>query len=93
MFLPVFIIRELGSIEKNASVGPSINNYYIAAWAFWLVAIVMANIYQLTAATLIQWDTKPKARLYPRLQFWVMVLSLLAGFVACAFGAHQTFKV
>lgn len=92
MFLPVFLIRELGVVDKNSPVIGGVNDFYIAAWLLWLLAIVMANVYQFTAATLIQRDSNPGPRLYPRGQFWVMVALLIGGFMACGLGGYDTFQ-
>jgi len=92
MFLPVFLIRELGIVDKNAPVIAGVNGFYVAAWILWLLAIVTANLYQLTASLLIQRDSGPGPRLYPRLQFWSMVVLLIAGFIACGLGAHDSYK-
>lgn len=92
MFLPVFLIREFGVVDKNAPVIGGVSGFYVAAWLSWLLAILMANVYQFTAATLIQRDASPGPRLFPRQQFWAMVLLLIGGFVACGLGGYDTFK-
>ncbi|WP_422185989.1 hypothetical protein [Aquabacterium commune] len=79
MFLPVFVARDLLGVDKGAAMLNHINGSFLLAWAGFILAIALSHTYQISATTLIHSFEAKQPRLFPRLQFWLMVASLLGG--------------
>lgn len=89
MFLPVFVARDLLGVEKGAAMLMNIHAPFLLAWAGFILAVALSHTYQISATTLINTFDARQPRLFPRLQFWLMVAALLGGMACFVSGALQ----
>jgi hypothetical protein len=85
MFLPIFYLRELGGIGKDAALSTALTENFFNAWLAWIVAIALAHTYQISAIKLI--EEGGNATVFPRVQYWGMVGALVLGALLFANGA------
>jgi hypothetical protein len=88
MFLPVFYVRELVAIGKDKPL--VINDSFVSCWVAFIAAIALAHTYQITATKLIATEGVLTFPLFPRTQYWMMVLALVIGLSFFVNGALHT---
>ena len=89
LFLPIFYSRQFIGNKADSALSVSLSPWHLACWVSLAVCIGVALLYQLTVARLIQsklTDTS-SGLVFPRVQFWIMVASLLLGIAFFVRGA------
>ena len=90
MFLPVFYTRELVATGKDKPLVVALDPSFIKCWIAFVVAIALAHTYQITATKLIETSGTLRFPLFPRVQYWMMVLALVVGMLFFVKGAMHT---
>jgi phage shock protein PspC (stress-responsive transcriptional regulator) len=84
LLLPTFFLRDVLGVKEGMALPLQLNPWLIVAWGCFLVSVFFGLTYQITAARLIgdRYSGTTSRPLYPHFQFWMLVVSLLAGIVS-----------
>ena len=93
MFLPVFMTRDVYGLKQGAPLHPNINGWFLLTWALFIVAIVLAQTYQISATKLISTYGYRQPWLFPKVQYWLMIVTMVCGMLAFVSGSLNLFEL